>query len=126
MQRLILAAAFSLASGSVLATGLGITCDRPEYLQLKTADKAELQQEFCRTTRMQGANMEMHKDFQEGASKSRSEGRDASFSETHSESTLQAALSCSKAAAEYAGALQRRFKSKAPSVKVCTSPGKGI
>ena len=121
MQRLILAAVLGLASGSVLA--FEMTCDRPEYLQLKTADKAELQQEFCRTTRMHHLNLRLHKSTQQAISELRSIGADTSKKLAQAEADLDAALSCSKAAGEYAGALQRRFKSKPPAVKICTSPG---
>ncbi|MDN4061653.1 hypothetical protein QPK31_25865 [Massilia sp. YIM B02769] len=121
MQRLILAAALGLASGSALA--FDIACDRPEYLQLKTADKAELQQEFCRTTRAHLLNIDLHRETQSTISKLRSIGADTSKQTAQAEQDLTAALSCSKAAAEYAGALERRFKSKPPAVKVCTSPG---
>jgi hypothetical protein len=124
MQRFILATALCLASGSTLAFGLA--CERPEYLQLKTADKAELQQEFCRTTRMNGMNLKLRQSTEAGISELRNMGADTSKHAAESDELLQAAQSCSKAAAEYAGALQRRFKSKAPSAKVCTSPGPGI
>lgn len=124
MQRLILAAMLGLASGSALA--FEMTCDRPEYLQLKTADKAELQQEFCRTTRTHHLNLRLHKSTQQTISELRAIGADTSKQLAQAEADLDAALSCSKAAAEYAGALERRFKSKAPSVKTCLSPGPGI
>lgn len=124
MQRLILAAALGLASGSVLA--FSMACDKPEYLQLKTADKAELQQEFCRATRTHHLNLKLNKSTQQTISELRSIGADASKQIAQSEEDLNAALSCSKAAAEYAGALQRRFKTKPPADKICLSPGKGI
>ena len=122
MQRLILATALSLASGSVLAVGLGITCDKPEYLQLKTADKAELQQEFCRTTRMYTLNMKLQRDARAAITTSSTpEAAKRQFAEL--DEYLNSALTCSKASAEFAGALQRRFKTKAPSDKICLSPG---
>ncbi len=121
MQRLILATVLGLASGSALA--FGITCDKPEYLQLKTADKAELQQEFCSRTRMYHLNLKLQKTTRQGISNLQSIGADASKQIAQSEEDLDAALSCSKAAAEYAGALQRRFKTKPPADKICLSPG---
>ena len=121
MQRLILAAVLGLASGSALA--FEMTCDRPEYLQLKTADKAELQQEFCRATRTYHLNLKLNKSTQQAISELRSIGADASKKMAQSDADLSAALSCSKAAAEFAGALQRRFKTKPPAEKICLSPG---
>lgn len=121
MQRLILAAMLGLASGSALA--FEMTCDKPEYLQLKTADKAELQQEFCRTTRMNDLNMRLRRSTEEGISELRKLGANTAKQAAESEDFLNAAMSCSKAAAQYAGALERRFKAKAPAVKACLSPG---
>lgn len=120
MQRIILAAALCLASGAGLAA---MPCDKPEYLQLKSADKAELQQEFCRTTRMHDLNLRLRQTNQAAISELKKIGADASKQVADSEARLQAAGSCSKAAAEFAGALERRFKSKPPAVKACLSPG---
>lgn len=121
MRRIILAAALILASGSGLA--FQITCDRPEYLQLKTADKAELQQEFCSRTRMHSLNMRQRQISETTISELRAMGADVSKNVARSEADMAAALSCSKAAAEYAGALERRFKLRPPAVKACLSPG---
>jgi hypothetical protein len=108
MRHFILAAALTLASGPGLTAS--ITCDKPEYLQLKTADKAELTEEYCRSERTHSLNMDMHKISQESVSKLRSMGADASKATSRSEEGLAAALSCSNAAAQYLGALERRFK----------------
>lgn len=120
MQRFILAATLCLASGAGLAA---MPCDKPEYLQLKSADKAELQQEFCRTTRMHDLNLRLRQTNQAAISELKKIGADASKQVADSEAKLQAAGSCSKAAAEFAGAIERRFKSKPPAVKACLSPG---
>lgn len=121
MRILIMAAALSLASGPGLAAS--ITCDKPEYLQLKTADKAELRQEFCRTTRMNDLNMRLRQGTETEVSELRRMGADATEAVNRSAAELSAAESCSKAAAEYAGALERRFKSKPPASRLCLSPG---
>lgn len=121
MQRLIFAAALGLASGSAFA--FGMPCDKPEYMQLKSADKSELQQEFCRTTRMHDMNLRLRKSTETGISELRAMGADVSKHLAASEQELKDALSFSRAAAEYAGAIQRRFKSKPPAVKACLSPG---
>lgn len=120
MQRIILAAALCLASGAGLAA---MPCDKPEYLQLKSADKAELQQEFCRTTRMHDLNLRLEKNTQNAISEQAKIGADTSKNLAESQDWLKAATSCSRAAAEFAGALERRFKSKPPAVKACLSPG---
>lgn len=120
MQRIILAAALCLASGAGLAS---MPCDKPEYLQLKSADKAELQQEFCRTTRMHDLNLRLRKNTEETKSELAKMGADYSKYVTESNERLEASQGCSRAAAEYAGALERRFKSKPPAVKACLSPG---
>lgn len=123
MHRIILAAALSLMSACALAE---ITCDKPEYLQLKTADKAELQQEFCRSVRTHALNMKLHESTQVSISELRAMGADVTKYVEQGQQDLKAALSCSKAYSEYAGALERRFKMKPPAVKVCLSPGPGI
>jgi len=120
MQRIILAAALCLASGAGLAA---MPCDKPEYLQLKSADKAELQQEFCSATRKHSLNLKLQEGTRQTISELRSIGADVTKHVAQSDDDLEAALSCSKAAAEFAGALERRFKSKPPSVKACLSPG---
>ena len=120
MQRIILAAALCLASGAGLAA---MPCDKPEYLQLKSADKAELQQEFCRTTRMHDLNLRLRRNTQTAISEQAKIGADTSKNQAESEEWLAAAASCSRVAAEFAGAIERRFKSKPPAVKVCLSPG---
>lgn len=120
MQRIILAAALCLASGAGLAA---MPCDKPEYLQLKSADKAELQQEFCSATRKHSLNLKLQDGTRQTISELRSIGADVTKHTAQSDEDLKAALSCSKAAAEFAGALERRFKSKPPAVKACLSPG---
>jgi len=121
MQRLIFAAALGLASGSALA--FGMPCDKPEYLQLKSADKSELQQEFCSATRKHSLNMKLRDGNEEGISRLRAIGADVSKHVKQSQDDLDAAQSCTRAAAAFAGALERRFKSKPPAVKACLSPG---
>lgn len=120
MQRIMLVAVLCLASGRGLAA---MPCDKPEYLQLKSADKAELQQEFCSATRKHSLNLKLQSGTRETISEMRSIGADASKYAARSEEELEAALSCSQAAAHFAGALERRFKSKPPAVKACLSPG---
>ncbi|MDY0961734.1 hypothetical protein [Massilia sp. CFBP9026] len=120
MQRIILAAALCLASGAGQAA---MPCDKPEYLQLKSADKAELQQEFCSATRKHSLNLKLRDGNEEGISRLRAIGADVSKHVKQSQDDLDAAQSCSKAAAQFAGALERRFKSKPPAVKACLSPG---
>ena len=121
MQRLIFSAALGLASGSAFA--FGMPCDKPEYLQLKSADKSELQQEFCRATRLHDLNMRLRQTNEIAVAELGKIGADTSKQAAAGEEKLQAALSCSRAAGEYAGALERRFKSKPPAVKACLSPG---
>lgn len=120
MQRFILAAALCLASGAGLAA---MPCDKPEYLQLKSADKAELQQEFCSATRKHDLNLRLRKNTEVTKSELAKIGADNSKYVTESSERLDAAQSCSRAAAAFAGALERRFKSKPPAVKACLSPG---
>ena len=61
---------------------------------------------------MNSVNMVMHKISQETVHKLKSMGADASDSACRSKENLDAALSCSKAAGAYMGALERRFKLK--------------
>lgn len=109
MQRLIFAAALGLASGSALA--FGMPCDKPEYLQLKSANRTELTDEFCRAMRNHKFNLDENARRRESLVQRSRAGEHVS-KEFANEDYLNAALTCSKAASKYMGALERRFKMK--------------
>ena len=110
MHRIILAAALGLASGSALA--FQITCDKPEYLQLKTADKAELTDEYCRADQKFYANLKKQSELKTIISERIARGIDVSEDLARRDEELKAGMSCSNAAVAYLGALERRFKLK--------------
>lgn len=107
MHRIILAAALTLASAGASAE---ITCDKPEYLQLKTADKAELTDEYCRAKRKFELVLGQQAEFRESASRLSAQGLDASKAREEGKQALDKGMSCSRASADYMGALERRFK----------------
>ncbi|MGG7603552.1 hypothetical protein [Massilia sp. BKSP1R2A-1] len=110
MQRFILAAALSLAAGPSLAAD--ITCDKPEYLQLKTADRAELTEEYCRSKKKFDQVLKAQADLAASISRQIAQGVDVTSALAEKKESLDAGMSCSKASADYMGALERRFKQR--------------
>jgi hypothetical protein len=89
-------------------------CDKSEYLQLKDADKVELQQEYCSAIRRAQLADRLHAITEETVAKKRAISVDASTSEKESLELIDVRTSCLVRAAKFKSALAKRFKSKPP------------
>lgn len=110
MRHFILAAALTLASGVGLA--VEPVCDKPEYLQLKTADRAELTDEYCRADRKFNENLAKQAEQRAMLSQDIARGVDVSKDLERREIEIKQGMTCSNAAVAYLGALERRFNLK--------------
>ena len=90
------------------------SCEKAEYLQLKDADKAELQQEYCSATRRAQSADRLHAIVEDTIEKKRAIPADASTSEKESLDLIDVRTSCLVRAAKFKAALGKRFKSKPP------------
>jgi hypothetical protein len=83
-------------------------------MQLKTASKKELQEEYCFAKIHAESEARIHEIVQETISKKRQIPADTSRDEADSLSLLKSVGSCRSRAAQFEVALSRRFKSKPP------------
>jgi hypothetical protein len=112
MKRLALIGMLALAQSAVAS--VASPCSEPEYLQLKTASKSELREEYCIATRRAQSEDRMHQIVQDGIAQKRAIPVDTSENEKESMEYLKSAGSCRVRAAKFQVALSKRFKSKPP------------